>query len=30
MDSREAVDEILQRHLIEGGRVPERMLPPRG
>ena len=29
MDSREAVDAILQRHMREGGRVPELMLPAR-
>ena len=27
IDSREAVDEMLQRHLRDGERVPERMLP---
>ena len=29
MGSREAVDAILQRHMREGGRVPELMLPAR-
>ena len=29
MDSREAVDAILQRHMREGWRVPELMLPAR-
>jgi len=26
LDSREAVDEILQKHIVEGGRVPTQML----
>jgi len=29
IDSRAAVDAILQRHMLEGGRVPELMLPAR-
>jgi (2Fe-2S) ferredoxin len=27
LDSRAAVDEVLERHVIQGGRLAERMLP---
>ena len=28
VDSREAVDAVLERHVRDGGRLPELMLPP--
>ena len=30
LDSTAAVDEVLEQHLIQGGRVPARMLPEPG